>query len=185
MRKKMTSAKRVILIDADVVSHFATANEADSLSLIFPQNPIHMLDKVHAELQRWASPKMLSKLSDLLSKKKIHLMSFPEEDEIIKKEYAWIKSMQFKGDGESACLAVAKYRKNIIASSNLRDIKTYCKTHNIDYLTTMDFLCEALKIGLFEEARCNNFISSVLAANSKLPVNKMSEYTCRALEFLI
>jgi hypothetical protein len=180
----MTSSNRVILIDADVVSHFVTGNEADALHQIFPENPIYMLDKVHAELQRWASPRMLSVVSALLSKRKIHLMDFPEEDEIIKKEYTWIKSMMFKGDGESACLAVAKYQKNILASSNLKDIKSYCVTHKIDYLTTMDFLCEALRTGLFDEVRCNRFVSLVLTANSKLPVKKMSDYTCRAIDFL-
>lgn len=180
----MTSSNRAILIDADVVSHFVTANEVTSLSQIFPSNPIYLLDKVHAELQRWASPRMLSLVSDLLSTRKLHLMDFPEDDEIIKKEYTWIKSMLFKGDGESACLAVAKYRKNILASSNLKDIKSYCVTHKIDYLTTMDFLCEALRTGLFDEPRCNRFISLVLAANSKLPVKKMSDYTCRTIDFL-
>jgi hypothetical protein len=180
----MMSSSRIILIDADVVSHFVTANETAVLHQIFPTNPIYMLDKVHAELQRWASPRMLSLVSDLLSKRKIHLMDFPEEDEIIKKEYAWIKSMLFKGDGESACLAVAKYQKNILASSNLKDIKSYCITHKIDYLTTMDFLCEALRSGLFDEARCNRFISFVLAANSKLPIKKMSDYNCRAIDFI-
>lgn len=180
----MPSSKRIILIDADVVSHFVTATEAASLHLVFPNNPIHLLDKVHAELQRWPSARMRSTVSDLLSSKYVSLMNFPEEDDLIKREYNWIKSMMFKGDGESACLAVAKYQKNILASSNLKDIKSYCTTHKIDYLTTMDFLCEALRTGLFEETRCNRFIALVLVSNGKLPAKTMAEYNCRQIDFL-
>ncbi len=74
-----------------------------------------------------------------------------------------------------------RFTNNIVASSNLKDIKQYCGLHNIDYLTTMDFLCEALKNGLFDLQRCNSFISAVTAKGSKLPVSKMEEYTCREL----
>jgi hypothetical protein len=92
--------------------------------------------------------------------------------------------MQFKGDGESACLAVARYNKNILASSNLKDIKNYCAMHKIDYLTTMDFLCAALNTGIFNEARCDAFLQKVIAEGGKLPVKKMKDYVCRAINFL-
>lgn len=180
----MPSSNRIILIDADVVSHFVTANETASLHRVFPDNPIHILDKVHAELQRWPSARMRAAVSDLLSNRHLRLMDFPEEDDLIKREYNWIKSMLFKGDGESACLAVAKHQKNILASSNLKDIKSYCITHKIDYLTTMDFLCAALRTGLFDEVRCNRFIALVLVSNGKLPAKTMAEHTCRQIDFL-
>lgn len=111
-------------------------------------------------------------------------MNFPDDNYEIVKEYAWIKSVMFKGDGESACLAVARYKHKILASSNLKDVKRYCENHSIDYLTTMDFLCEAMQKGVFTEADCNTFIQTVKASGSKLPVNKMSEFICRKIEFL-
>jgi hypothetical protein len=180
----MKSSNRSILIDADVISHFVTANEAHALSVIFPDNQIYILDKVHAELQNWPSARMRAIVSDLLSKDNVRLMNFPEENEIIKKEYAWIKSKMFKGDGESACLAVARHNKNILASSNLRDIKPYCTMHGIDYLTTMDFLCRALQGGIFDEIRCNKFIATVRMSGGKLPVKLMKEHSCRPIVFL-
>lgn len=85
----------------------------------------------------------------------------------------------FKSDGESACLAYVKHTNDIIGSSNLKDVKSYCAMHSIELLTTMDFLCEALSKGVLSEANCDDFISRVLAAGSKLPVKKMSEYSCR------
>lgn len=176
--------KRTILIDADVVSHFISAGEEEILHLIFPDCQIRMLDKVHRELQNWKRIAMMQKLSHLLSKKRIQLMAFPEENEEIKREYFSIKKNLFKGDGESACLAVARYQKNILASSNLKDTKHYCELHHIDYLTTMDFLCQAVAAGLFDEARCDAFITAVLSAGSRLPVTKFAGYTCRNIDFM-
>ena len=177
--------QKIILIDADVVSHFIYAGEAWSLKEIFPNNPIHVLDKVHAELQNWPNVTIRTEISNLISKKIIRLRNFPEENEEIKKEYHWIKSMLFKGDGESACLAVARYDKKILASSNLRDTLPYCKMHNINYLTTMDFLCNALETKTFSKQRCNDFITAVLKSNGKLPVKSMDDYTCRDVFFVL
>ncbi|MBP6431383.1 MAG: hypothetical protein KA319_06420 [Ferruginibacter sp.] len=180
----MEVSNRKILIDADVVSHFITGGEWENLYKIFPNNKIYMLDKVHKELQNWPLTRVKILVSELLSKKFIKLMEFPENNIEIVREYAWIKSMQFKGDGESACLAVAKYDKQILASSNLTDIKEYCQRHKIDYLTTMDFLCEALRTNLFTEQRCNDFITKILYSRSRLPVKNMKEYHCRSITFL-
>jgi hypothetical protein len=176
---QMATTNRTILADADVVSHFVTAGEEAMLNKIFPGHPVCILDKVHRELQQWRSAAMCTKVSLLLSKKIVRLIDFPDDNGDIVKEYAWIKSRYFMGDGEAACLAVARYNQNILASSNLKDIKTYCNTHKIDYLTTMDFLCHALKTGIFTLVRCDTFISTVLAASSKLPVKSMREYQCR------
>ncbi len=123
---------RKILIDADVVSHFIKGEEYKHIHLIFPKNKIYILDKVHLELQNWPSPKIQIIISQLLTKKYLELMEFPENNIEILKEYAWIKKMQFRVDGESACLAVARYNKQILDSSNLKDIKNYCITHKID-----------------------------------------------------
>ncbi len=178
----MKKPNRIILVDADVISHFITAGEESKIHLIFPNNPLHLLDKVHAELQNWKNPNFGTII--LLQKKRIRLMDFPEENEEIKREYFRIKKVLFKGDGESACLAVARYNNNILASSNLKDIKNYCMMHNINYLTTMDFLCGAMDTGLFDETQCNNFIKKVLNAGSKLPVRNMKDYVCKRIDFL-
>ncbi len=184
MKASMEKISRIILVDADLVSHFITAGEAESIHLVFPNNPIQILDKVHAELQNWKSANVGFVISDLLKKKRLKLIDFPEDNEAIKKEYFHIKKVQFKGDGESACLAVARHNKNILASSNLRDIKRYCTLHKMDYLTTMDFLCHAMATGVFDEARCDVFLQKVITAGGKLPVKTMREYSCRVIDFL-
>lgn len=177
----MAKNDRIILIDADVVSHFIYAGEMITLPSIFP-NKIFILDKVYDELKRF--PRRKTEVDNLLRFKLLELMSFPEENEAVKKEYAHIKKLMLKGDGESACMAVSKFSKNILASSNLKDIANYCKMHSIDYLTTMDFLCEAVKRKIFDITRCNEFIQKVLAAKNKLPVTKIEDYKCREIDFL-
>lgn len=168
---------KIILIDADVVSHFITGGAIIHLPGIFP-NKIKVLDKVYSELCRFPNKK--TEVDNLINFRLLEIMTFPEDNEAIKREYLHIKKFMFKGDGESACLAVVRNTKDILASSNLKDIAQYCKMHSIEYLTTMDFLCEAKKKGIMSESTCNAFIAKVKEAGSKLPVNKISEYTCKS-----
>lgn len=175
----MATTGKIILIDADVVSHFVSADAADVLPAIFPY-PIKVLDKVYAELARIARIKRI--VDDLIDRQSLDVIPFPEHDFDIVKEYFHIKTLLFKGDGEAACMAVARYTNDIIASSNLRDIRHYCKTHGIVYISTMDFLCKAVRRGIFTERQCDEFIRKVRAVGSKLPVERMRDFSCRDLE---
>ncbi|TAE23853.1 MAG: hypothetical protein EAZ91_21430 [Cytophagales bacterium] len=169
---------KTILVDADVVSHFVSAGEILTLPKIFPY-PVKLLDKVYAELERWRERKQA--VDNLVNFKLIEVIPFPENNHEIVKEFFRIRTKLDKGVGESACMAVARYTRDILASSNLRDIKSYCETHQIVYLTTMDFLCHALTTGLFDETRCDAFIAAVRRKGQKLPVDAMSKFTCRDL----
>lgn len=165
-----------ILIDSDVISHFITGGQVLILHKIFP-NKILILDKVYDELLKFNSKK--TEVENLLIFGIVTKIPFPNTNQAVFREYLHIKKMMFKGDGESACLAYVKHTNDIIGSSNLRDVKSYCAMHSIELLTTMDFLCEALSKGVLSETNCDDFISRVLAAGSKLPVTKMSEYSCK------
>lgn len=177
----MQKQDRIILIDADVISHFITGKEIGLLPAIFKYK-IMVIDIAYQELCNLSRNK--TETDKLINQKILTLLPFPEENQDIVKEYVWIKGMMFKGAGESACMAVAKYTDNIIASSNLKDIKAYCERHSIPYITTMDFLCEALKNGQLSLKACNAFIDRVLKAGSKLPVKRMEDHECRELTFL-
>jgi hypothetical protein len=173
---------RSILIDSDVISHFISAGMLGLIPDIFPANKILLLDKVYTELERYHQRKPL--IDKMISKGAFILLPFPEDDPDIMKEYAYIMKSLFKGNGESACMAVARFRNEIIASSNLKDIRQYCDLHSIDYLTTMDFLFSALQKGLIRHKDCDDFISRVIHAGSKLPVIRMKDYKCRDLQFI-
>ena len=172
----MAKSNRIILIDADVVSHFITGGQIMLLPNIFPC-PVKILDKVYAELSRFPNKK--TEVDNLINFRLFEIMPFPEDDFDVRKEYLHIKKLMFKGDGEAACLAVVRKSNDILASSNLKDIARYCDLHNIDYLTTMDFLCQAINFGKLTIQECDEFISRVKASGSKLPVSRMSDYHCR------
>ncbi|WP_188440745.1 hypothetical protein [Belliella aquatica] len=178
----MKKNDKIILIDADVISHYISGGQILLLPKIFPF-PIKVLDKVYAEISRMPGKKI--EVDNLINFNLMELITFPENDPQIKKEYLHIKKLMFKGDGESACLAVVRYSKNILASSNLKDIANYCKMHQITYLTTMDFLCQAVENGQLSESECDNFIQKVLQAGSRLPVNSWKEFECKNLTFKI
>jgi hypothetical protein len=170
-----SKTNKVILADTDVISHFIVGGEIVSLTKIFPYK-VKIVDKVLKELSRFPSKEV--EVNNLIRLKLFEEMPFPENSMEIRIEYSRIKKQLFKGDGESACMAIARYTNDIVASSNLKDVSIYCSDHNLTLLTTMDFLCEALKTNLFDLQRCNEFIQRV-RTHSRLPVSNMNEYQCK------
>jgi hypothetical protein len=159
-----------ILLDADVVIHFIKAGYQMKLTAIFPGRLI-MLDKVKQELLKRKSEAL--GVENFLAWCKIPVEPIPKDLEILN-EYAKLKKL--RGEGESACMAVAKFRKEYIASSNITDIKEYCEQHSIVYYTTMDVLEFAIINNVLTEIECDNFIREVKSKGSKLPCNTMEEY---------
>lgn len=159
-----------ILLDADVAIHFIKAGYQMRLTAIFPGRLV-MLDKVKKELVKRKSEAL--GIENFLNWCKIPVETMPNNIEILR-EYATLKKS--RGDGESACMAVARFRKDFIASSNITDIKTYCEQHDIVYYTTMDILEIAITQNVLTEDECNKFITEVKSKGSKLPCNTMEEY---------
>lgn len=170
MSKKSSEPK--ILLDADVVIHFIKAGKQLLLLKVFP-NRFVMLDKVHKELTVRDSKAI--PVNNFLNWCKIPVIPIPVNAEILK-EYARLKKEL--GEGEAACLAVARYTKDYVASSNLKDIYAYCTEHGIVYYTTMDLLLELYKQGTMSEAECDQFICDVKSKGSKLiyGIENIEEY---------
>ncbi|MEY4937666.1 MAG: hypothetical protein RIS64_4025 [Bacteroidota bacterium] len=168
-------SKTIILLDSDVLIHFYKADKLFDLPTIFRTTPCVLLDLVWEELKQTA---IGYGIQLLMNNGSIRLIEFPIDDDLMDYEYEYLKSIG-KGMGESACMAYAKHHKdNIIASSNLKDLLPYCHNNDIPYLTTVDFLCEALRKELYSLSDCNNFITKVVSKGSILPVRKMEDYDC-------
>lgn len=163
MVKKSSDPK--ILLDCDVIIHFIKAGKQLLLQKIFPDRFV-ILDKVKAELDKHKGSQ--TSITNFITWSKIPIVPMPRNLEIIK-EYSFLKKT--KGDGEAACMAVARHTKDYIASSNLRDIEDYCQLHGIVYLTTMDILLKAYSTGVMDEAECDDFIKEVKDKKSKLIYN--------------
>lgn len=183
----MIKNEKIILLDADVISHFISCSEIIYLPKILEPHRIVILENVYSEVSRIHSRKTV--LDNLLaSARNISKQPFPISNIDIKKEYALIrKKNPLIGDGERACMAVAKYTENVIASSNFRDIIPYCKENSIYYLGTLDILTIALNKGIFDIERCNLFIETARSKNNaKFPtyVKEITEYKAQDLSFI-
>lgn len=158
-----------IIIDADVIIHFIKGDQLGLLPSIF-SNKIYILDVVFQEV---FVGRLKTQVENLIKFGLIQELEF-EGDLQVMKEFARLKK-QF-GPGESACLAYCRYYNDVVASSNLKDISSYCRLHKITYLSTMDFIYEAFLTEKLNETQCDNFISKVISQGSKLPYPNMQGY---------
>jgi predicted nucleic acid-binding protein len=165
----MAKDEELILIDTDVLIHLNKAEKMSLLRDLFPGR-VYMLDFIIEELRSMSG----SQIDMMLKLEIVKEMPFPTRDMQIFNEYNNLKKT--KGKGESACMAICRYQKNILASSNLKDIRPYCATHSIKFLTTMDILCIALLKGFITLAESDECVNTIQSKGSKLPYATLQEY---------
>lgn len=164
-----TNGEPDILLDCDVVIHFLKGGRILELPKIFPGRFV-MLDKIRNELYKRNGNLFTV---GILEANGVSVIPMPNEQDIIKEYFQLKKTMD---DGEAACLAVARFKREYVASSNITQIATYCQHNGITYYTTMDLLHEATVRGVMSDAECNLFITEVKASGSKLPCNTIAQY---------
>ena len=167
--------KTQIVLDADVIIHFSKGGRLSQLPSIFPDYDYVLLEAVHEELLSDIRTQIDNQMALL---KNITLLPFAPRGEMLR-EYAMLRS-QF-GKGESACMAYCRFTHNVIGSSNLRDIRSYCEEKQITYLTTIDFLWYAWKKGMLSTEEVNTFINEVKQKGSKLPEVEIEKYVCKTI----
>lgn len=166
----MSPGEPKILLDCDVFIHFLKGGKIYELFKIFPGRFV-MLDKVKRELLKRNSNHLA--VAMVFASTDIEELAMPTDQEIVKEYFTLKKQMD---DGEAACLSVARFRKDFVASSNITQISNYCATYQIGLYTTMDLLLEACAVGVLTEGECDHFIAEVRSKNSKLPCNTLAEY---------
>jgi predicted nucleic acid-binding protein len=157
-------AQTKIVVDADVIIHFSKAEILPILPTIFPEYQMVVLSVVLDELKGEVKTQIENMARWM--KDKIELIPFNPQKEM-RMEYALL--LQRFGKGESACMAYCRYTNNVIGSSNLRDIKEYCESNQMIYLTTIDFLYYAIQRGIMSIDDAHQFIEVVREKGSKLP----------------
>lgn len=176
---------KIVLLDCDVISHFIVNNALNDLPNILAPHKCVVLDYVYNEVA--ARPTRLVFLKPLIKSGQILEMSFPE-DEAVNMEFARIKSRRpIIGDGERACMAVARFNNNIVASSNFRDVAPYCKEFSILYIGTLDILFIAATKEIYDEQQCDDFIQNAVRYNkARFPkgVTAMRYYEPKDLSFI-
>lgn len=163
-----------IVLDADVIIHFSKAGRLSILPNIFPKCNYIILDVIYKELKT-----IQNQINNqIYFLKNISIEDFSPSGKMLM-EYAMLTNTF--GRGESACMAYCKYTNNVIGSSNLKDIKTYCSENKITFLTTLDFLYYAYTKKIMSEKECDEFIDEVISKGSKLPKIKVSNYVPNCL----
>ncbi len=158
----MTKNKKVVL-DADVIIHFSKGEMLSILPQIISDCQHIVLSKVYDEVKGDIKTQLDNQIQ---LHKNISLVEFNPAGEQLR-EYAML-TKRF-GVGESACMVYCRYNKDIIGSSNLKDITAYCKEHSIEYCTTIDFLRLAITKGIISNIDANEFIAKMRNKGSKLP----------------
>ncbi len=171
--------KKVILIDSDVLSHFIATGQIDTLPIILSPHIIYIVEQVYKEASYHPFfEDRKQELDNWMKKFSIQKISFPFTNRPICLEYYRLKkeSPRF-GDGERACMAIARFNKEVIASSNFRDVADYCKEYDIEYIGVLDILTIALRKGIFDINACNKFIHDATIINeAKFPTSNIEEY---------
>lgn len=167
--KLIDDAKKII-VDADVIIHFFKGDKLGLLTRIY-SNELFIVKDVFTEIFKG---ELRIQIENMLKFEMLKELDFSDDIRVIA-EYAKLKK-QNVGHGESACMAYCKFNKDVLASSNLKDIKAYCEMNQIQYLTTMDFLNTAFEKELMTEGECDYFIYNVKSKGSKLPCDTIEEY---------
>jgi hypothetical protein len=176
MHSKTNNQDKIILLDSDVIIHFSIGDSLLSLMDIFPHYHKCVLDIVYGEINRRISSAQ-SQLDLMINMGVLTKINFPPISSPVYQEYIKMRKENPRIDsGEAACMAYLRFNKHVLASSNFKDIVAYCEQHDIYYISTMDFLKEAMAKNIFTEEQCDKFIEKVKKAGSKLPCNYMFEY---------
>lgn len=165
-----------IVLDADVIIHFAQGGYLHLLPKVVPECSFVVLSVVRTELRQDTKNVLDNHIYFL---KNISLIEYnPTGDE--RREFARLTSLSglCLGKGESACMTYARFHHHVVGSSNLKDIRDYCSEFGIAYLTTLDFLYYAFKTGLMTKQEIRAFGQKVRAAGSILPDMDIDTYYC-------
>lgn len=168
----MEEGKKIIL-DADVIIHFYRGGLLQLLPEIFP-NEFIICDLL---LQYEILPGPMNDIiQDLIDKDAITVVELEQHEHNLDILIEYSELTKQFGKGESACMAYCKYSKDVIGSSNLKDIIEYCNRNSITFITTMAFLKQAYETAILTEEECNEFVKVNLTNGSKLPAKSFTAF---------
>lgn len=170
----MAYGKTKIVLDADVIIHFMEADCFSLLPDIFPEYEYLILDVVYNEISKNPETKIFID-NNLRYLPKLKKESFLPKGESMKEFFSLQRTL---GKGESACMIYCKDNRDVLGSSNIRDVKEYCSQNNITFLTTLDFLYYAYCRKKMSKEACTEFMLAVKKAGSKIPATDITQYVC-------
>lgn len=170
---------KVILVDADVISYFMATGYIDRLTEILQPHAVMIVENVYKEASYHPTEPDRKRMVDKwMERCKVCKIAFPYANENVRREFFRLKKENpMLGDGERACMSMARFGQEVIASSNFRDVAPYCDENGIEYIGTLDVLTIAMNKGIFTSDECNRFMAEAKAKNkAKFPVDDITVY---------
>lgn len=168
--------KTKILLDADVVIDFIEGMQLSVLPQILPTYDFVILDLVfNQELSKYPSTKQYieRQIEWFKGVPNLSIMEWNPDKETL---LIYSQLVRTKGKGESACMAYCQTHHDVLASSNLKDVKNYCEENGITYITFLDLIWYAWQRGVLSEEECDKCIQDVINAGNKIPNIPIAQY---------
>lgn len=157
------------MVDADVISHFMATGYIDRLTEILQPHAVMIVENVYKEASYHPTePDRKRKVDKWMERCKVCKIAFPYANENVRREFFRLKKENpMLGDGERACMSMARFGQEVIASSNFRDVAPYCDENGIEYIGTLDVLTIAMNKGIFTSDECNRFMVEAKAKTKR------------------
>ena len=169
-----------IFFDTDCISSFLWVDRTDILLSLYAKRII-LPEQVLDELSNPSISHLSIKVNQLLSQdeiRKAEMLVGTEEFELyyMQKTKNPQSGQKRIGKGEASAIALAKVRKGLLASDNLKDIQNYIQLFYLRNLTTPMILHTALLKGLIDEPEGNNIWGQMIKKRRKLPTLTFTDY---------
>ena len=165
--------------DNDCIAAFLWINEQSLLAQLYPGRII-IPKPVYDELSFPGVTHLKKRIDQMISSGQAEIRYIDAGSPTYDMYYAMTQEPEnghkIIGDGEAACLALAKSENGIVASNNLKDISTYIKELSLAHITTGEILVEALHRGLITEEQGNTLWAEMLKKRRKLGASSFSEF---------
>lgn len=168
--------KTKIVLDADVIIHFAKGGLLHLLPEFLKEFQFVVLDIVKKEI-RQPLLRQLDNQINIIGNIKEEIFGQSAEQ---RKEFNRLTSLSGPalGRGESACMVYCRFNHDVVGSSNITDVTSYCEEYGITYLTTNDFLFYGIRRGIITKEQADDFIKEVRSKGSCPQVVDFETYIC-------
>ncbi|WP_409199404.1 hypothetical protein [Methanobrevibacter sp. DSM 116169] len=159
-----------IFYDTDCLSCFLIIGETFILESLFSK--IILPIQSYREISNDSSPYIIKKNLEFLEKKGfIEIRNISSESEEYKRYILFTEGRWGRkkiGEGEASAISLAIENNGIVASNNLKDVKSYADEYNFPILTTAIILSKAVDKRIISENKANDMWEKMLKRNRRL-----------------
>ena len=168
-----------LFFDNDCIAAFLWINGQSLLTQMYPGR-IVIPKPVYDELSVPGVPHLKNRVDQMIAAGEAVIRSIETNTPTYDMYYSMTQDPteghRIIGNGEAACLALAKQENGIIASNNLRDISRYIQELSLKHITTGEIMVEAYKRGIITEDQGNSLWNDMLRKRRKLGASSFSEF---------